>query len=406
VDYAQAESLSPLATQPDWNKLAAFQETVTHDDFLFLLQNTYAPGSNADPWIEVKADRAVIKTSGKDFELRFAPDRASRRPVPRYWAPLLPRPGRTSNPLAGVTVAIDPGHLGGQWAKMEERWFQLNSASPVMEGNLTLRVAQVLAPRLRALGADVRLVRNKLEPVALLRPEQLLAAALNQRPELKSLTESSRSSEVQAAQSLLSRESEKLFYRVAEIRERARVVNEEIRPDLVLCLHFNAEPWGDPQHPALTEANHLHLIINGAYARSELQNADVRFAMLIKLLNRSHDVELSVSQAVAAALARTTGLPPYQYNAPNGIVADPSGYLWARNLLANRLYQCPVIYIECYVMNSRSFFQRFVAGEYPGLREFDGVLRPNIFQEYANGIVEGLKSIRTDEPMNRRTDER
>ncbi|HEY2123763.1 MAG TPA: hypothetical protein VGH07_09235, partial [Chthoniobacterales bacterium] len=59
-------------------------------------------------------------------------------------------------------------------------------------------------------------------------------------------------------------------------------------------------------------------------------------------------------------------------------------------LLANRLYECPVIYIEPYVMNSEETFARIQAGEYEGLRNFGGVMRPNIFEEYVDGVVEGL----------------
>jgi hypothetical protein len=89
-------------------------------------------------------------------------------------------------------------------------------------------------------------------------------------------------------------------------------------------------------------------------------------------------------------MARVTGLPPYQYSSPNAKSVGISGYVWARNLLANRLYECPVIYIEPYVMNSQDFFARIQAGEYAGLRNFGGVMRPNIFEEYAQGVVDGL----------------
>ncbi len=388
---ALSSQLSPLATTPDWERLNAFQQTITHDDFLALLRNVYAPNGAADSWLRVETDHAIIQTGqGPDFVLQFAPQRADRRPVARYSTFPHKRSGELSKPLRALTIAIDPGHLGGEWAKMEERWFQLDSWPPVMEGNLTLRVAQLLARRLRTLGADVRLVRSKLEPLTSLRPEQLSAVAIDQRKDLAALLGSTREGYALAAKTIIRKEAERLFYRVAEIRERAQRVNDQIRPDLVVCLHFNAEPWGNPQEPTLVDANHLHLIINGAYSASELRDDDVRFAMLVKMLNRSHDAELALSESIAAALRDATGLPPFRYSGPNALAADPSGYIWARNLLANRLYECPVIYIECYVMNSRSFFERFLAGEYSGQREFDGVLRPNIFDEYANGIVEGL----------------
>jgi hypothetical protein len=36
-------ALSPLAPQPDWSKLDAFQETITRQDFVSLLDQVYAP---------------------------------------------------------------------------------------------------------------------------------------------------------------------------------------------------------------------------------------------------------------------------------------------------------------------------------------------------------------------------
>ncbi len=66
------------------------------------------------------------------------------------------------------------------------------------------------------------------------------------------------------------------FYRVAEIHDRAVAINTFLRPDLTFCLHFNAEPWGDPTHPTLVDTNHLHFIVNGGYSAAELAYADVR----------------------------------------------------------------------------------------------------------------------------------
>ena len=41
-------------------------------------------------------------------------------------------------------------------------------------------------------------------------------------------------------------------------------------------------------------------------------------------------------------------------------------------------------------MNHREVHARLQAGEYSGLREFNGVYRKNIYQEYADGITAGL----------------
>ena len=111
-----------------------------------------------------------------------------------------------------------------------------------------------------------------------------------------------------------------------------------------------------PSHPVLVSVNHLHLLINGAYSSGELGFDDERFAMLWKLLNQTYPEELACSECLAESMARMTGLPPYRYSGSNAKCVGHSGYVWARNLLANRLYECPVIFIEAYVINSQEFF--------------------------------------------------
>jgi len=185
-------------------------------------------------------------------------------------------------------------------------------------------------------------------------------------------------------------EKELLFYRNSEIRERAELVNERIRPDLVLCLHFNAEAWNEPTKPTLVDHNHLHLLVNGAYLPPELEFDDVRFEMLQRLLSRTHEAEIGLAEQLAVTMARRTQLPPYQYTTENVTRAGTTGYVYLRNLLATRLYQAPVIYFEPYVMNSDEVFWRVEEGDYEGLRNVNGTDRPSIYREYADGIVDGL----------------
>src|SRR5437899_3214704 len=80
VVSAWAEKLSPLAPPPDWTQLEAFQETISHDDFVHLLNTVYAPNDAAKGMVDVQADGAVIKTQlapPKEFRLRFAKDAAT-----------------------------------------------------------------------------------------------------------------------------------------------------------------------------------------------------------------------------------------------------------------------------------------------------------------------------------------
>jgi len=113
--------------------------------------------------------------------------------------------------------------------------------------------------------------------------------------------------------------------------------------------------------------------------------------MLLKLLNRSHDEELAAASAVSAALAKETGLPPFSYTTPNAVRVSDGEFVWARNLLANRLFECPVIFLEPYRMNNEEVYARVQAGDYEGEREVAGKLRKSIFREYATALVTGLR---------------
>ena len=377
--------LSVLAEMPDWSSLNAFQNTITRADFERLLTTVFVTGGAWRNFIELDDTGARILT-GNDpasdvFHLRFAPVGLAE-PTPRHWKPTseLP-PAPPGKPLDGLHIAIDPGHIGGEWAKVEERWLAVGNGDPVCEGDMTLRVANLLKPRLEALGAQISLVREKPEPVTPLRPDSLLTLA----------KESTGPADSPAA---LMKFAERLFYRTAEIRARAELVNDTLQPDLVLCLHFNADPWGDPNHPTLVDRTHLHLLLNGAYTDEEVSLADQRHALLEKLLRRTHEEEAFVGATVADVFAQMSGLPPFTY--PQGSLnALPVGghpYLWARNLLANRLYDCPVIFMEPYVMNSTIDHPRLQAGDYDGLRELNGKPQPSIFREYADALAKGLEN--------------
>src|SRR5881398_836445 len=154
-----ADNLGILGAHPRWNVLEKYQGTITHDEFTRLIGSVYCTHGFAPDLIAIDEKSARILTNRnaqKFFTLRFAQDEASREPVPRLWR--LPKslaPAKPEKPLSGLRIALDPGHLGGTWAKMEERWFQVGDTRPVEEGEMTLLVAKILARQLRELGAEV-----------------------------------------------------------------------------------------------------------------------------------------------------------------------------------------------------------------------------------------------------------
>jgi N-acetylmuramoyl-L-alanine amidase len=386
-----ATGLADLGQQPNWTTLDLWQDTITHDDFLYLLTDVYTTDDSWKRFITIHPDHAIIRTDtnipGATYRLNFASVISEASPN-RNWNSVgeLP-PGTSDKPLAGVHIAIDPGHIGGNYAKIEERWFQIGDHPPVKEGDMTLLTGKIIKEQLIKLGAKVYLVRGSNNPVNPKRADDYREAAIAKASLLDIKDESS-----------ISSYQNKFFYRTGEIRERARRVNLAFNPDLVLCLHFNAEAWNDPAAPSLTDENHYHVLLHGALTRTELAHDDERFEMLVKILQRSHEEEKSLGVYMARSLATATKLPAYEYhNAGHRArqIEDAPG-LWLRNLLANRIYQCPVIFLEPYVMNNQEVHDRIQLGDYKGTKLISGEERKSIFQEYADAVVSALEQYYLD----------
>jgi len=373
---ADSAMLSVLAPPPDWKRLDAWQNVMSRSDFERLLAGVFCAGEGWQDLIHIHATGATVGTRDGSYPIRFAATTGDA-PAARYWRrPSEFRAAPVARPLQDLHVAIDPGHIGGHWAKMEERWLVVGDAPPICEGDMTLLVAQLLKERLVKLGARVSLVREGSEPVTRIRPKDLMAEArkVERNPDRARLL------------------AERWFYRTAEIRARADKVNREIQPDLVLALHFNAEAWGDPQNPQLVDHSHVHMLVHGGYGDDELAYEDQLHALLLKLISGTHREEAALARSMMQVFHEVTGLPAFEYSAENRYVRPVPGAegVWARNLLANRLYDCPVVYLEPYLMNAVSDYPRMLAGDYEGLREVDGRPQISIFREYAEAACAAL----------------
>ncbi len=374
--------ISELSEDPKWSKLAEVKSELTAAEFEDKLKRYFVVGDVWKEELSLSAD-ALYDKSGEQL-YAFGQSEG----VSRYWRTkeeLGVRSGERA--LEGIKVTLDPGHIGGKCAKMEERWFVIGDSLPVMEGEMALLVAQLIKPQLEALGAIVTLTRGENKPVARFRSPHYQALA---KAKVEALDLDPALTELYA---------EKMFYRTAEIRARAVKVNERFQPDLVVALHFNAEAWGDPNDPKLVTNNHFHILLNGAYTEGEVRKADQRYEMIERILEGTIDEEIELSASFVKAFQTETQLPPYQYE-PNSRRAKPvdeEGYVWARNLLANRLFSCPTIFLEPYIMNSQEVFNRVQLGDYKGTKEVNGELRKSIFREYADAVVLGIEQYYTEQ---------
>ena len=293
--------------------------------------------------------------------------------------------------LDGLHLALDPGHIGGQWAEAEGRQFQIGAEDyPVREGELVLEVARLVRTKLVEMGAEVTLLRDDSEPLNPKPPEAYYAAAL---AKVAGPADGSWAAFGDYALAL-HRTMTRMSIVAGELVERSRLVNEDIRPDALVSLHINAAPWPKDEQGQvkyeLVDSNHVHVLIFGCLSDGELSVPRQKKQLLTKLQNGSGPIERELGQTLGRSLGVAMSLPPSDYHGGNAVRLESSTpYLWARNLMLLRYVECPAILLEPYVANSKAAYPRIQAALKS--RQLDQPLADDdILVEYADAVVEGI----------------
>jgi N-acetylmuramoyl-L-alanine amidase len=373
-----AAKLTDLADPPDWSRLDSFQKSISKQEFLRQLNEVYCPRKSWwSPWIEIEENRARIrKKAGSDdwYDLQFLEsNETSNFSLSRFQ-------------LSGSKILIDPGHIGGDFSEMEGRHFAIGDDEPVKEGDLALLVALKLKSELQKKGAIVSLSRKQNKPVSQKRPQDFkeLAQTWFSRMEwLQKLSEEERSKRIQKRQELY-------FYRVSEIMVRSEIIRKS-QPDLVLCIHLNAAPWPDPDNKSLVTRNDYHVLVNGCYMGGEVAYDNQRFEMIWRLVNRWAGKERLIAEHMSQAFAQETGLPAFAYKGPNALKIGEVEGVWARNLLANRIYEAPVVFLEPYIANSEEVYQRIQMVDSVDEEINKNQKGRSIVKEYVDAVLLGLE---------------
>lgn len=386
-----------LRELPPWGSLNRHQHTITRAEFESRLP-LLSPSGAIHSWIEIDDLGVTVHQTPEKNSPRWRllwhqprhPASGPRPPaVPISWNSLRPLTGASPDrPLAGLTICLDPGHIGGSWAEIEERSLVIGRYPPIREGDMVLTVARHLEPLLTQAGARVVWARDQPEPVTPLRPRDLTWEAVQTMATLDPRT----LARLPAKNLLRTHElrTNILFYRSAEISARAERVRA-LRPDFTLCIHYNAAPWGQFNKPRLFDANKLVVFVHGAYTPGELADEVQRFHLFRKLLENSSPLEIALASTIADAMAAGWNLPPENYDSWNVAArAGSNPYVWARNLLANRLFDGPTIFIEGPYMNDRATFKRMQAGDYEGEKTIAGRSVRSIHREFADFIAQGV----------------
>ena len=390
-----------LPTPNPWFSLDLYQGTITRTEFEQKLHTLFDPFNAFAPYLDINDSRVVVYSSPTNhttpqFVLNFATPGKPVDAIRWFRTPEEFRAGihAPNKPLDGLRIAIDPGHIGGPWAQIEERSTRYNGSAPVQEGDLNLITARILKQQLTDMGASVYVVRDSTEPVTPYRPndfneearELLIAHAKNQAnlralpPDHLNLLFGSRLTEL----------SEFLFYRCSEIIERGNRIRNNFVPDITVTLYIDATPRSS--HSRLTDVNQNIFFVGGSYTKTEMQDPDMQRRCVYKICEGGAAIESEVANDISLIFAQRTGLRPVEYgdSATTRQILPDNQYVVARNLAANREYDGPVVCTEPYFMNNRVVYQRLLAGDYDGTRTFNDKPYTSIFREYADCVAQGL----------------
>ena len=358
----------------------------------------------------LSAEQATMLAS--ELTTRYAPyanwqsivdvDALTQRSESRYWRTaeeIALQRGDGDLPLAGLHIALDPGHIGGQWAAAEGRQFRIAEDDfYVREGELVLAVAQLARAKLMALGAKVTLLREEAARVNPNNPLDYLELAAEQ---ISLPNESSLSALWVYGRAIRAR-AVHLSIVKGDLMERARSVNQEVQPDALISLHINAAAWPTENVSEASEsgnamlrlvnANNLHVLIFGCLSNEELQAENQLEQLAVKLTNGSGPAELLLGGALATALAEATELPAARYRRNNAILlSSQQPYLFARNLLLLRMAECPTVLLEPYISNSVGAYGRLQSAL--ANRAAGRVLaEDDILLQYAEAVVAGVRA--------------
>ena len=275
----------------------------------------------------------------------------------------------TKNNLAGLKIALDPGHLAGdlETAKMEKKWVEMkpvgNSSNglktpplQLIEGELTLATALILKKKLEAHGAEVMLTRYQPNISAfgidfVKWMDSLFISSIGAAYERGDVSFEEKNYLLTKANNI---EIFRRFFLLEDLRERARKINS-FQPDLTLLIHYNVDEtnvnWNKP-----TKKDYNMAFVGGSFTADELDKPEARIEFLRLLL--TDDIERSVefSKYMMESLVQKTGVPAALdsnavYLKDNCMKTEVNG-VYCRNLTLTRKVKGVVCYGESHYQDN------------------------------------------------------
>lgn len=292
------------------------------------------------------------------------------------------RQNPAARPLAGLRIALDPGHQGSlQWDELSGKEID-GSLGHLSEGLMNLEIALILEKELGALGAQVMLTHQLPEPVTTVpwdwsestyRPFELtelreettedwflnLLAIGPPGPALESAFDSSLDRQKVFESDL----HYKYFFNEADLEARGELINA-FNADLALSIHLDTiDPVGDPHGVNQIGYDGTKTYVTGAYETGEFASSYDRIQFARHLLNpQAWKGSVQLASGIVQAIHAQTGV---RYDpASAGDVRQVEPGVYARNLGILRRVEMPASLIECAFYNDPNEYRQLMNYSY------------------------------------------
>lgn len=345
-------------------------------------------------------------------------------------------------PLAGLRVALDPGHLGGDMdfaQDIEKKYVRIKRDSrkgvhediAFNEGNLALATALELRELLTAAGAEVLLTREKqghcafgydfetwleLQEIAFetgngpIGPDGFHIRKADDRATYRQLCAAAnyiQQNNIHGTDSTwwMKNATRRNLYRIpflkSDFERRAQKINA-FQPDATLILHYNIYEKNDPDRQGYLSAvpqNYCMAFIPGSFMKGELDQPEQRMAFLAKLLSDDLSESESLCAAVLKEHVRQLGVPLKGYD-PHlrylGKASLPTAAkgVFARNLSMTRLVNGVMCFGESLYQDNIEEAHRLNAKDFvpAGMRSKVPFRVKEVAQAYFDGLVSWAKT--------------
>jgi N-acetylmuramoyl-L-alanine amidase len=299
-------------------------------------------------------------------------------------------------------IALDPGHHGGTWSRLEKRHVQPPGGRAMREGDLAWASARLVEQRLRAAGAEVTLLRDP--PPAAPYPvgadpgfDVTTEAAYRlsdqhprERPSplgLPWLTPLA-ALQLRERRSQLVRTTAFELYTRYDLRRRAQAAGD-FAADLTLSLHWDLTPESG--------RNGVLVFVPGNAVAGDLASASQRFWAFRRVLDGTAAETLRLARALARSLMRHFDLramtmDDFHEARAGWRVLDPALGVFARDLAIGRRTPGVTVVLEGPCVNHPDEYPRLLATDL----EVDGRRYPARVRQYADAVVDGLRAAAAD----------